>query len=306
LFVTAEKVCGKMFRAIVLAHTKRVYELNYIVKMSIKVSTFGSLVRAMTLVCAVASTAASAETPDPVARVEVENTTVRRGSDTSVRVVTDWVGEPGAMVVLPVEYPEIEGAEWHGQQLVSERDGDTNRVVQTALLTVTSDEETLSIPEMAVVYRIPGEEEERELRTDALALTVRSAPFGTPVLGGILAAAGACFGVWLALRFRRRQRAADTGQPATGRSDILGRDLNSLRRLRLTGDYGAYFMGLVRIAREIEPAALDRAPLNDVAAMVESARYGGYQPDKELAERAYRAVERLLKRVQSVQAAEEE
>jgi len=266
----------------------------------------------MTFVCAVAAIvtcgggAACAEIQDPVARIEVENTTVRRGRDTSVSVVTDWVGEPAAMVVLPVEYPEIEGAEWHGQQLVSERDGDTNRVVQTALLTVTGDEETVSIPEMAVIYRIPGEEEEREIRTDALALTVRSAPFGTPVIGGILAAAGACFGVWLALRIRRRQRAGNASQPASDLADMLGRDLNSLRRLRLAGDYGTYFMGLVRIAREIEPAALDQAPLSDVAAMVESARYGGYRPDKELAERAYRAVERLLKRVQSVQAAEEE
>ena len=147
VFVTGKEVCGEMFRAIVLAHTKRVYELNRLVKMSIKVSTF----RAMMLVCAVAAisacgAAASAETPNPAVGIEVGSTTVRRGGDTSVGVVTEWVGEPAALVVVPIEYPEIEGAEWHSQQLVSERDGDTNRVIQTALLTVTVTEESTASP----------------------------------------------------------------------------------------------------------------------------------------------------------------
>ncbi len=279
--------------------------------MSNRKAAVGLLIRVVTLVCAFAASAASsrvacAENPAPAARIEVGNTTVRRGSDTTVRVVTEWLGEPAALIVVPVEYPEIEGAEWHSQQLVSERDGDTNRVIQTALLTVTTADKSATIPEMAVVYRVPGEEDEYEIRVDAVSLVVQSAAFGAPLAGGIvLTAVSVSVAVWLATRMRRR-RTGDTDPAATGTADLLGRDLNSLRRLRLAGDHGAYFMGLVRIAREIEPAALDQAPLSDVAAMIESARYGGYRPDKDLAERAYRAVERLLKRAQNVQAAEEE
>jgi len=304
--------CIKIFRAITLAHTTRIYELNRSRNMSNRKDTVGLVIRVVTLVCAFAASAASsrvawAETPTPVARIEIGDTTVRRGSDKTVRVVTEWPGEPAALIVVPIEYPEIEGAEWHSQHLASERDGDTNRVIQTASLTVITAAKSATIPEMAVVYRVPGEEDEHEIRTDPVLLVVQSAALGAPLAVGIvLTAVSVSIAVWLAARMRRRQRAGGTGPAATETADLLGRDLNSLRRLRLAGDYGAYFMGLVRIAREIDPAALDQAPLSDVAAMIESARYGGYRPDKDLAERAYRAVERLLKRVQNVQAAEEE
>ena len=300
-----------MSRAIAMVHTTRRYKLNRSRNMSNTKATVDLLIRVVALVCAFAASAASsriacAETPVPAARVEIGSTTVRRGGNTTVRVVTEWLGEPAALIVMPIEYPEIEDARWHGRQLASERDGDTNRVIQTALLTVTAAGKSATIPEIAVVYRVPGEEDEREIRVDAVSLVVKSAALGAPLAGGIvLMAVSVSVAVWLATRMRRRHRAGDTGPAAAETADQLGRDLNSLRRLRLAGDYGAYFMGLVRIAREIEPAALDNAPLSDVAATIESARYGGYRPDKDLAERAYRAVERLLKRAQNVQAAEE-
>ncbi len=242
----------------------------------------------------------------PTARLEVENSTVRRGSETTVRVITEWTDASDTLVVLPVEYPSIEGTEWHDQRLASERDGHTNRVVQTASLRVLEAEQSVRIPEIAVKYMAHGDqEEEHQLLTDPVTLDVRPAVFGTPLAGGILAAAAVCAAVWLAVRMRRRQRPAEVGQPVSGAVGTLEQDLHSLRKLRLAGDYGAYFMGLIRIAREIDPSAVDEAPLRDVAALVESARYGGYRPDKELADRAYRACERLLKHAQSQQAAGE-
>jgi len=245
-----------------------------------------------------------AESPLPSARTELDSGTVWRGSAAHVRVVTEWHGEPDALVVLPVEYPEIEHAEWHDQRLSSERDGAVNRVVQTASLRVAEAGDTVTVPEIVVKYLVRGEEDEKELRTEPAELRVRSIPFGAPLAGAVLVGAGVCAGVWLAVRMKRRQRAGRTDEAVSGAGELLERDLRSLRRLRLAGDYGAYFMGLVRIAREVDPAAVDQGPLSEVAAMIESARYGGYRPDKELAERAYRAVERLLKRVEETQLSE--
>ena len=59
----------------------------------------------------------------PSARLELDNDAVWRGRDVRVRVVTEWDGEPGALVVVPVEYPPIEGTDWHGHWLSSERIG---------------------------------------------------------------------------------------------------------------------------------------------------------------------------------------
>jgi len=246
------------------------------------------------------SGAVYAEGAVPSASLQLEHDTVWRGRDVSVRVVTEWVGAPDALVVLPVEFPEIEGVQWHSQQLMSEREGDTNRVVQTVLLRVVGSEKVVTIPAMAVAYIVTGDEDEKEIRTDPADLAVRAVPSVAPVAGVTLAIMTASAAVWLAIRIKRRRRGRSTDKSESGTATVLEQDLHSLRRLRLSGDYGGYFMGLLRIARELDPAAVDQSPLNEVAATVESARYGGYRPDNELAERAYRAVERLLKRVEEV------
>ncbi len=239
---------------------------------------------------------AAADTPTPTARLDLHPVSAWRTDEIAAVVTVEWTGSPDSLAVMPVDMPDIDGVVWSNQTLDSEYDGKVSRVVQQAVLTTKNRTGKIEIPAISVKFRLPGEKDERETKTAPTSVNIQSISVPAGIVGTVATVAVVGAAIWLGLKVRKRRRSLAVNEADVPDTiDKLEQDLASLRRLKLNGDYGAYFMGLLRIAREIEPEAVQRPPLNEVGTLVESARYGGYKPDNELAERAHRAVERMLK-----------
>jgi len=231
----------------------------------------------------------------PNHEVNVRAEKIRLHKPFAVDVILSWSGSADRYVINPLHLPELEGLSVEGSTVRARTTADGVELV-TQLTLVAYEEGPIVIPAFEIRYREAGGEEDLSVLTNETEIDVE----GTHLLESVLvtaiavgAAAIVVIAVTVAVVSRRRKKVL-APLPDVTALPTLSAALESLRPLRLSGDYGEYLQRLKQYCLETDPGVVQKPGFTLFAAAAEGAKFGGRSVTSEDLEELERMVKRWL------------
>lgn len=231
----------------------------------------------------------------PNHEVNVRAEKVRVGKPFAVDVVITWSGGADKYFINPIHLPELEGLSVEGSTARAQTTAEGTELV-TRFTFVPQEEGPIVIPAFEIKYREFGGEEDLSILTDETELDVEGTHLLERLLVTVIAVVAAAIVVIVVVVavVSRRQKKARVRSPEVTAQPTLSTALESLRPLRLSGDYGEYLQRLKQYCLETDPGVVDKPGFRLFAAAAEGAKFGGRSVTSEDLEELERMVKRWL------------